>query len=120
MCGEEPMATINRELTELVERGREAGGHRVHSADHVYLRAAQEGVFVSDRSLPGVQPVGGKKRSHLPRVVMAVALLALVVVVGIAFSAGDSKDDDYISNTSYEAIARCREAIKMFSVVVMT
>lgn len=75
---------------------------------------------MSDRSLPGIQPVGGKKRSHLPRVVMAVALFALVVIVGIALSAGDGKDDDYNSNTSYEAIARCGEAIKMFSVVVMT
>lgn len=43
---------------------------------------------------------------------MAVVLFALVVVVRIALSAGDGKDDDYNSNTSYEAIARCREAIK--------
>lgn len=67
---------------------------------------------MSDRSLPGIQPIEEPKRSSLVWWWFAGGLLAvLAVIVAISIARGGG-EDDYDSNTSYEAIAQCEAAIE--------
>lgn len=65
---------------------------------------------MSDRLLPGIQPSGDKKRNPWPWILVAGCVVIGAISAGYAITAGG--DDEYQSNTSYEAIAQCEAAIE--------
>lgn len=82
----------------------------VHGSYHDDLRDAEKGDLVSDRLLPGIQSTA-KKSNPWPWVAVGVMFAVLALVIGFSLTSG-GEDDDYDSNTSYEAIAQCEDAIK--------
>lgn len=64
---------------------------------------------MNDRALPGIQPPSGKKKPLWP---WWLGLAGGVIVISVIAGLSTGGNDDYDSDTSYEAIAQCEAAIR--------